>query len=59
MLDEGETVILKPVFAVTHEEDGRRKTFFVRVWVERVKLDNNRVDWCIVGSESGIRPEGW
>jgi hypothetical protein len=50
---------VRPIYAVTYEEDGARKTFFVAVVLERVRLDDGRANWRIAGVEGGIRPPGW
>jgi hypothetical protein len=56
-----------PIFAVTYDEQGKRKTFFVRLLLERLHLhgqDREKrptalADWKIHQVEGGIEPAGW
>ena len=47
------------LYAVTSEEDGARKSFFVSVRMSRPKLSNGKSGWRIVGAEGGVLPKGW
>lgn len=47
------------LYAVTYEEGGERKSFFVLVRMERLKLSRGGAGWRITETEGGIRPEGW
>jgi hypothetical protein len=46
-------------YAVTYEEEGERKSFFVRVGAMRTKLKGGRAGWRIVLTAGGGRPDGW
>ncbi len=46
-------------FAVTFEEEGEKKSFFVAVQLWREKLANGRSGWRIAETTTGVRPEGW
>lgn len=50
---------VEQIFAVTYEEGGERKSFFVLVRMLRMKLKSGGAEWRILGAEAGIRPEGW
>lgn len=59
--------LVSPVFAVTFDEAGRKKTFFVRLKLERMRLTTRDAqkrtiafaDWRIHMAEGGVRPAGW
>lgn len=59
--------LVSPVFAVTFDEAGRKKTFFVRLKLERMRLTMRDAqkrkiafaDWRIHLVEGGVRPAGW
>jgi hypothetical protein len=53
----GETAY--PIFAVTYEDDGQTKTFFVKLYLQRLKQSDGRGDWRLLRAEGGIRPEGF
>jgi hypothetical protein len=45
------------VWAVTFQENGRRKTFFVRVGLERSRLESTgRAHWTLLDCDGGVRP---
>jgi hypothetical protein len=46
-------------YAVTYEEDGERKSFFVAVRMARRTLSTGAAAWRILQTEGGVRPEGW
>ena len=46
-------------YAVTYDEGGEKKSFFVLVRMMRQKLKNGGAGWCITRTEGGVRPEGW
>ena len=46
-------------FAVTYEEAGEKKSFFVRVAAERTKPTSGGAGWRIADASGGVRPEGW
>ena len=46
-------------YAVTYEEDGQRKSFFVAVRMARMKFVSGGAGWRILQTEAGVRPEGW
>ena len=47
------------LYAVTYEEDGERKSFFVSVHLQRTKLSDGAASWRIISTQGGVRPEGW
>jgi hypothetical protein len=46
-------------YAVTYEEQGERKSFFVLLRLLRQELNNGQAGWRILNAEGGVRPEGW
>jgi hypothetical protein len=46
-------------YAVTYEEQGEKKSFFVVVEMVRRKLSNGQAGWQVVDAQGGVRPEGW
>jgi hypothetical protein len=45
------------VYAVSYSDNGRKKTFFVRLHLERFHFETTgRGDWRVLKSEGGIRP---
>lgn len=50
--------VVKQVYAVTYEESGNEKTFFVRLRLERLHLDEGQAAaWRLGFSEGGVRPD--
>ena len=47
---------VEQLYAVTYEEEGQRKSFFVCVVMERLKLDNGDADWRVVQTDGSVRP---
>jgi hypothetical protein len=47
------------LYAVTYEESGERKSFFVSVRLLRTKLASGGADWRIQQTDGGVKPEGW
>ena len=47
------------LYAVTYEEAGESKSFFVLVRLERRKLTSGEAGWRILGADGGVKPEGW
>jgi hypothetical protein len=58
-LSEGGNDLIGLLYAVTYDDRGERKSFFVVVQMLRRKLAEGRAGWCIVRSDVGGRPEGW
>ncbi len=56
---EDEHDLVNQYYAVTYEEQGERKSFFVLVQMVRQKLSNGQAGWHILQAEGGVRPEGW
>jgi hypothetical protein len=50
--------LVDQVFAVTYEEGGERKSFFVLVQMARMKTDNG-AGWRIFKTRECFRPQGW
>ena len=49
---------VKQVYAVTYYEGGQKKSFFVRLSLERdIAADDGRAYWQVLGTEGGIRPK--
>ena len=46
-------------YAVTYEEQGEKKSFFVVVEMVRRKLSSGQAGWHVVDAQGGVRPEGW
>ena len=55
---EGDRVV--QVYAVTYQDDqgDERKTFFVALNLQRVKLETGRANWHLDGVRDGFRPPG-
>ena len=47
------------LYAVTYEDGGERKSFFVLVEMVRKKLRDGTAGWRIRYTKGGVRPEGW
>ena len=54
--DWGDSVSL--IYAVTYDEDGGKKTFFVRLELERLQLDLGGANFRLARATGGVRPEG-
>jgi hypothetical protein len=55
---DGDTDVVELVYAVTYEEEGERKSFFVGVQAMRMELADGSAGWRIL--QAGVaRPEGW
>ncbi len=50
--------LVEQLYAVTYEEEGQRKSFFVDVRTMRPKSAAGGSGWRVVGAEAGVRPEG-
>jgi hypothetical protein len=55
--EDGETVDL--VYAVNYEDAEGQRTFFCNLGLERLHVDDGRVNWRLVHAEAGFRPPGW
>lgn len=52
--------VVQLTYAVTYDDAGERKSFFVLVDVRRSKLGGSgEIDWRIHGTKGGFRPSGW
>jgi hypothetical protein len=56
---EGGREFVEQAYAVTYEEEGQRKSFFVVVRLARMKFVSGEAGWRILQTEAGVRPEGW
>ena len=64
---QSDSDLVAPVFAVTFTDQGQKKTFFVRLTLERMRLSRPRpsdgrrgyADWKIQQVEGGIHPSGF
>jgi hypothetical protein len=55
---EGDREKLYQVFAVTFDDGGQKKTFFVGLTLHRIKLESGPAVWQIADSDTGFKPEG-
>lgn len=51
--------VVDSVFAVTFEEEGEKKSFFVSLKAARMKLADGTADWRLLATDGGVKPEGW
>ncbi len=49
---------LTQLYALTFEEAGEKKTFFISIQLARVRLSNGRSSWRIIGAQGGVGPDG-
>jgi hypothetical protein len=56
----GQKDVIFQTYAVTYHDptSGEKKTFFVSLHMERVKLDTGRAGWQLMRTEDGFKPEG-
>lgn len=56
----GEKDVLYQIYAVTYQDPqaGKRKTFFVSLKMERLKLNTGQAEWQLASTEDGFKPEG-
>ena len=47
------------LYAVSYDEGGERKSFFVGVDAARMKLATGGAGWRVTNASGGVRPEGW
>jgi hypothetical protein len=57
--DENDDDVVTELYAVTYEEEGEKKSFFVAVQAVRHKLATGEAGWRITQTDGGIRPQGW
>ncbi|MBN1394520.1 MAG: hypothetical protein JW959_05820 [Pirellulales bacterium] len=50
--------LVEQLYAVTYDEEGERKSFFVSVRVARPKTPGEKTGWFVLGVEGGMLPEG-
>ena len=46
------------IFAVTYDDTAGKKTFFVRIELQRHRLESGQANWQIADVDSGFRPSG-
>ncbi len=46
------------IYAVTYDDAGGKKTFFVGVELQRHRLESGQANWQVASAESGVRPAG-
>jgi hypothetical protein len=46
-------------YAVTYEDAGEKKSFFVQLALLRTNDVADRGEWRVIGSEGGVKPAGW
>jgi len=47
------------VYAITFDDAGERKSFFVNVVLHRTKYSSDNIVWVVSGTKGGVKPEGW
>jgi hypothetical protein len=55
--DIGDSITL--YYAITYDDAGDRKSFFVRLILLRVKEGDGHIAWRVANSEGGVKPEDW
>jgi hypothetical protein len=50
---------VEQLYAVTYEEEGEKKSFFVAVQMLRQEMATGEAAWRILQTAGGVRPEGW
>jgi hypothetical protein len=58
-IHDGNEDLVDSVFAVTYEEEGETKSFFVDVQAYRTDLGDGSAGWQILQTRGGVRPKGW
>jgi hypothetical protein len=58
-VQEGNNDLVELVYAVTYEEEGEKKSFFVVVQALRSKLADGKAGWRIAQTTGGGKPAGW
>jgi len=56
---ENNSDTVEQLYAVTYEEEGEKKSFFVAVEMVRQKLPTGEASWRILQANGPVRPEGW
>jgi hypothetical protein len=57
---DGRTDVVEDVYAVTYEDGGRKKTFFVKLGLWRNLLDQAAPRlWRVQNPEGGYKPKNW
>lgn len=57
--NDGNDDVVQQWWAVTYEEEGEKRSFFVVVNMLRQKLPSGKAEWRIYGTGLGPRPNGW
>lgn len=50
---------LSQTYAVTYDDEGKKTTFFVTLWLERALDKSGQLRWRITQAAGGIRPASW
>ena len=56
---EGKTEMVELMYAVTFDDAGQRKSFFVNVTLCRKTFTSGETDWRVYQTVSGVQPKGW
>lgn len=57
---EAGTDRVKQIYAVTYDDQGEKKTFFLAVYLARhVLQESGQADWEVAHAEGGVRPSGY
>jgi hypothetical protein len=54
----GDDQLVDQVFAVTYQQAGRKRTFFVSLEMERTELESGRANWRLVRTHHDLVPSG-
>jgi hypothetical protein len=55
----GNDDVVDSVFAVTYEDEGEKRSFFVSLKAARMKLADGSADWRLLTTDGGVKPKGW
>jgi hypothetical protein len=50
---------VQQIYAVTYGEGKEKTTFFLALSLQRLLLDDNKVDWTVTRIDGPVRPSGW
>lgn len=56
---DGNNDFVEQIYAVTYEDEGEKKSFFVLLPMLRIKLAAGGAEWSIFRVSGGVKPQGW